>query len=367
MPNHVSFAQTDRLEAESSQARSQVLQHGWNSTSYQILNEGFERWWSADRQALVGFVRAGKCALVAGAPICSKAALSDAIDEWEDYAQRQGLEVCYFGAESRLQNVLRHSAEHTQAHIGLNPEWSPGNLGENFKVFPSLRAQINRAVNKGVSVKLLEHRNTEKLIELQRLRDSWLSCHRLPKLGFTASPVSFGNLADRLIFVAEQAGQPVGYLVLTPVPVRNGWLTEQFVRSSDSPNGTVELMIKHAADFVKAAGATYLTLGAAPLAYHQSDSFHSGQPLHEMILRWMAKRSCNSYNFRGIYEFKAKFRPDQWQPIALIVKDTRLRTKHLRALTQAFAGMSPERVLASGVINELFPRDRQSLPLGPAR
>jgi phosphatidylglycerol lysyltransferase len=155
MSSYPDSAKANRSVKEYHAARFQVLQHGWNSTSYQILNEGFERWWSADRQALVGFVRVGKCAVVAGAPICSKTALGDAIDEWEDYAQRQGLEVCYFGAEARLQNVLKHSAEHTQAHIGLNPEWNPESLGENFKVFPSLRAQINRAVNKGVSVKLL--------------------------------------------------------------------------------------------------------------------------------------------------------------------------------------------------------------------
>lgn len=346
---------------EHNAARSQVLQHGWNSTCYQILNEGFERWWSEDRKALVGYVRSGKCAVVAGAPICAEDDLADAIDEWEAYAQAQRLDVCYFGAESRLQSILKDSTEHIQTQIGLTPEWDPKILSENFETYPSLRSQTNRAVNKGVSVELLDRKDADTLNELRLLRDDWSSRHNLPQLGFTAMPVSFRSLDDRLVFVAKRKEQVVGYLILTPIPSRNGWLAEQFVRSADSPNGTVELMIKHAAGVIRDSGATYLTLGVAPFAIHSNAPDHSYSNWHKELFRWVGNKSPHSYNFRGLYEFKAKFRPDSWQPIALIARDTRLRAKHFHAISKAFVGSDPMKVIAMALCHELSYWIRRSM------
>ena len=48
------------------EARSVSLEYGWNSACYPFLKEGINHWWSSDRRALVGFVRSGRMAIVAG-------------------------------------------------------------------------------------------------------------------------------------------------------------------------------------------------------------------------------------------------------------------------------------------------------------
>ena len=80
------------------QARELVLRHGWNATAYQIVNPGIELWFSPTCEAVVGFVRARKTLVVAGAPVCARERLADVATEFEQSAWRGGNRVCYFGA-----------------------------------------------------------------------------------------------------------------------------------------------------------------------------------------------------------------------------------------------------------------------------
>lgn len=41
---------------EWAEARRLINLHGWNATSYQILNPGIERWFSAADEAVAGYV-----------------------------------------------------------------------------------------------------------------------------------------------------------------------------------------------------------------------------------------------------------------------------------------------------------------------
>jgi hypothetical protein len=71
----------------------------------------------------------------------------------------------------------------------------------------------------------------------------WLAAKGLPPLHFLVEPDTLSHLFDRRVFAAELGGEVIGFVLLSPVPTRNGWLFEQFVHRPGSPNGTVELMI----------------------------------------------------------------------------------------------------------------------------
>ena len=43
------------------EARRIILTHGWNSTSYQILNPGIRHWFAAANDAVTGFVSCQVC------------------------------------------------------------------------------------------------------------------------------------------------------------------------------------------------------------------------------------------------------------------------------------------------------------------
>ena len=145
----------------------------------------------------------------------------------------------------------------------------------------------------------------------------------------------------RRLLVAEVDGMPVGYTVLSPVPARAGWLVEQIVRCDGAPNGTAESLVAAAARRAADTGGRFITLGTSPLS-------RRGRRLsrrHPLWLRagmaWMRAHGSRFYNFRGLEHFKAKFRPQAWEPVYAVVADPRLRPTALYAVMGAFTGRSP--------------------------
>src|SRR3982751_3553647 len=133
-------------------ARELVLSYGWNSTSFQIVNPGISRWFSKQGDAVVGFVPAAGTRVVAGAPVCSEDRLAEVVDEFENEARRAREKVCYFCAEKRLESVIDESVTHSKFLLGAQPIWQPADWDSIVTSNRSLRAQLNRARNKGVSV-----------------------------------------------------------------------------------------------------------------------------------------------------------------------------------------------------------------------
>src|SRR5678816_3091185 len=101
--------------ADVRRARDLVLQHGWNATSYQIVNPGIRHWFSHAGDAVVGFVRYAGFRIVAGAPVCAVERLPEVVAEFEVSARTSSERVCYFGAEARLDSALHDSRSHSRA------------------------------------------------------------------------------------------------------------------------------------------------------------------------------------------------------------------------------------------------------------
>ena len=330
-------------------ARALIMEFGWNSTCYQLLNEGIDHWWTEDRRGLVGYVRSGNMAIVAGAPVCAESELARTLHDWEHFAESQGMQICYFGAEARLQSHLKSLPQYVSVNLGCQPEWNPTEFVQVLRETPSLRAQVNRAKNKGVVIREWNRSDQHRIFLLAGVLQEWLGNKGLPPLHFLVEPDTLGNLEDRRIFVAEVGGNPVGFVTLCPIPAQNGWLTEQFVRSLRAPNGTIELALFTAAVTVSDNGSEVFTMGIVPLL-SQTPSEHSSDPRWlKAMRRWAQAHYSRFYNFRGLCEFKSKFRPPGWQEVVVIVKDKRFRWKHLRAIGRAFARKAPELAVLQGL------------------
>jgi phosphatidylglycerol lysyltransferase len=195
------------------QARELVLRHGWNATAYQIINPGIELWFSPTCDAVVGFVRAHNTLVVAGAPVCARERLADVATEFEQAARRDGKRVCYFGAEARLESLYRGAATHSLVLLGAQPIWRPLNWLKIISNRASLRAR-----NKSVSVGEWPSSQAARHPALQSCLQEWLATRGLPPMHFLVEPQTLERLADRRLFVAEQKGQVVGFLVASPVP-----------------------------------------------------------------------------------------------------------------------------------------------------
>lgn len=334
---------------EYDRARELVLEYGWNSTAYQILNPGFKLWFSTAHPAVVGYVRAGGKRVVGGAPIAADADLRDVADEFERDAAAQGSGVVYFGAEARLDSLYRDDASHSAILLGAQPSWDPKAWGSIVSSRASLRAQLNRARNKGVIVALWPSDRAEHNPELKKLLREWLGTRGLPPLHFLVEPETLGQLRDRRVFVATRGTLPVGFLVASPIPARDGWLTEQFVRGHEAPNGTAEMMIDAAVRWVAQQGAAYVTLGLAPLSARAGE-MTSPSLVIRLGFKWVRAHGRRFYNFSGLDSFKAKFAPEKWEPVYALSNDRRFSIRSLYAIASAFTQGRPVSTVARGIV-----------------
>jgi phosphatidylglycerol lysyltransferase len=345
-------------------ARDLVMEHGWNATSYQIVNPGIDHWFSQQGDAVVGYVERAGVRVVAGAPVSSAERLPDVVGEFEKSAADAGVGVCYFGAEARLEGVLRDSPSHSMVLLGAQPAWNPVGWSAKVDRYASLRAQFHRATNKGVRVREWSPAEATGSPRLRAVLDRWLAGRGLPPMHFLVEPSTLERLRDRRIFVAWRPvergkidNQILAFAVLSPVPERSGWLVEQFPRIPGAPNGTIELLLNEAVRAVTADGAEYLTLGLAPLAKRDSIQRDLEPRWLRLALRWTSAHGNRFYNFGGLESFKAKFLPDTWEPIYAIQRAHSFSPRALYAIAGAFASESPlilvAKALASALLTEI--------------
>ena len=372
-------------QTRAARVRDLVLSYGWNSTAYQILNPGIEHWLSTDGGAVVGFVRQRWRWIAAGAPVCPEPDLprvAAAFEAAAAAAPRGGdARVCYFCVADRLRDALSGGGDgrYASVAIGAEPVWDPRGWDDRLRRRASLRAQLSRARNKGVTVVAAPQRPVPYRAGLERCLGEWLAARPLPPMHFLVEPDTLGGvLADRRIYIAMRGGRgvaggvargidagarPVAFLVASPVPLRNGYLIEQIVRGAAAPNGTAELLLDAAMRDLAAHGATHVTQGLVALSGFARGAM-AGNPLwFRALSTWARAHGRRFYNFAGLEAFRAKMEPDRWETAYAIANEPRFSPATLHAVARAFCRGSPALAVARALAKAL--RQETAWLLGP--
>jgi phosphatidylglycerol lysyltransferase len=307
-------------------------------------------WFAAGGDGVIGYVRHRGTLVVAGAPVSPLGRLDAIAEEFVSSARALGARICYFGAGERLESIYNHRPSWSRVLLGAQPSWDPRGWPAAVSRRASLRAQFNRARNKGVVVTEWRTAKAENHPDLRRVLNEWLSTRHLPPLHFLVEPQTLDNLGDRRVFVAERDARVVAFTVLTPVAARSGWLVEQIVRGHDAPNGTAELLLDSAMRAIGESGSSYATLGLSPLSQRAGLQPH-GQPMWlSAVLGWVRLHGARFYNFGGLDAFKAKFNPPVWEPIYAIADAPSFSPRYLYAIAGAFSGGAPVRLVMLAVL-----------------
>lgn len=334
-------------------ARDLVIKYGWNSTCFQIVNPGMEYWFGPDGESVVGYVSSGEVRVVAGAPVCSFKDLKNITAQFEADTAEHNKTVCYFGAEGRLESLFRNSTDHSFVLLGAQPVWHPAHWAGLVSRHSSLRAQINRATNKGVTVHEWPLKKAHDNDGLRECLTAWLGSKGLPPLHFVIEPETLRRLENRRVFVAERNGKIAAFLVLSPIPERSGWLTEQFPHRPGAPNGTVELMMDTAIRKLSDDGYEYITLGLSPLSKRARIEPFDNPVWLRILLSWMRKHGQRFYNFDGLDRFKSKLMPEYWEPVFAISNESEFSGKTMWSIAKAFTENKPFRVIGHGLLKAI--------------
>ncbi len=299
---------SDVLTLDTSRQRTLELlrRFGWNATSFQVLEPGFSYWFCGN-DACVAYVDTGHAWVVAGAPITSASRLSQVADRFVTEGQRRQRRVAFFATEPRFATATGMDS----ILIGQQPIWHPGDWDSIVDGVKSLREQMRRARLKQVVVRrLAADSNSRPLVVDQQVVEGliaqWIGAKSIPALGFLVDLHPFSFCHERRYYVATRGETCVGFAAIIPVFGRNGWFIENLIRSSDAPNGTIELLVDATMRDAAASGSDFVTLGLVPLAGAVTSWLRAARKYGSMF-----------YNFSGLEAFKAKFRPREWCPIYL--------------------------------------------------
>ncbi len=280
--------------------------HGWNATSFQVLESGFSYWFDPEEQGFVAYVDTGAAWVVAGAPVAPPALLTTCAERFCAAAKAAKRRVCFFGIEDRfLTNEAFESIP-----IGEQPSWDPARWEETLRATRSLREQLRRARAKGVTAREVAAHELAPGAPMRRRAEAlvadWLASRRMAPMGFLVDVQIFDLVEERRTFVAERGDEIVAMLVAVPVFAREGWLFEDLLRADEAPNGTTELLVDAGMRAIAESGSRYATLGLAPLAGDLTP-----------WLRFAREVSKALYDFHGLHRFRAKLKPSSWSTIHL--------------------------------------------------
>jgi len=193
--------------------------------------------------------------------------------------------------------------------VGVEGWLDLGELTFRGRRYESVRQMRNRARRRGVTSQ--EVGSEEHADELGAIHADWLASKRPSwRMKLLVGSPGLDAPYDRRYLVARTADRIEGFCTLLP-GADDQWGIDVMCRRPDAVRGSMEHLIVHAVETLRAEGARTLSLGPCPMA---------GVDRHERALEAVFRGLYASgvgnrvFGFRNLYRFKAKFRP-RWEPV----------------------------------------------------
>ncbi len=328
--------------------RRALRAHGRNATSFQLLERDF-RVWEDGFGHVVAYVDTGGAWVAGGEPLAPESLVHEVAERFLDAAHAAGKRATFFATEGRLVASPRFH----RVLLGEQPVWDPTLWEQTLSGARTLRAQLRRAHNKGVTVRRVTATEvadgTALRAQIDALIRRWKASRAMAEMGFLVRVQPLLDIDERIVLIAERHKisdaesdtahsaerevqrdrDVVALLSMAPVYARKGWLFEDLLRDVNAPNGTSELLVDAGMREAAALDSHWATLGLAPLA----------GPVNPWLAR-VRTLATPFFNFRGLQTFKSKLRPHSWEPIWLGAPNTTPAWRALADALSAFAGGS---------------------------
>jgi len=340
-------------------ARELVRAHGTNSTSYMSLWKGNTLFFGPARDSFVAYrVNAG-VAIALGDPIGPRESCAETIRAFDTYAEEQGWTPTFYATRGSLLGEY-HRAGYEALQIGEEAVIRLQGLEFRGKDWQSVRSAFNRAKREGVVFRMFEGGEIPAAIreQLVEIEADWSSHHELPAMGFTLGTIEDVDDPDVNVAVAmEESGRVHAYVDWLPVHARRGWVIDLMRRRDGAMSGVMDFVIGMSLLALKERGYEMASLATAPLADLDRDESSSWIP---WILGKVYEHSHTYYDFRSLFRYKDKFRPD-WESIYLVHRGLATLPTVAAALLHAYLPdlnlVRATRLLGESAAHRLFAKD----------
>ena len=297
---------------ERRRVREILDRHATTALAQFHLLEDKTYFFSDDEEAFLSFHMVGATAVVLGEPVGPPVSALEAANAFVDMCALNGWRLAFHqvtgsGADQLSALGLRRLKIGEEAIIPVQT------FSRTGKAFKHLRNISNALEREGFVVQELSQPLDDPTIaELREVSDAWLADGGHRERTFTLGMFDPEYLRATRVFVVRRPGGRIeAFANVLPRYQSPDGTFDLMRRRPDSPNGIMDLLILHFIELFRSEGCEGLNLGLAPLA-----NVEGGGPI-AIALRLMYERGNAAFNFRGLRNYKDKWKP-RWEDRFLV-------------------------------------------------
>lgn len=305
--------------------------------------------------SVIAYTTRGGVAVALGDPIGPPADVVDAIAAFQQFCKRNDWSPSFYQTLPDYRDHYRAAGFEMlcighEGIVQLETFTISGGSNKN------LRATTNRFTRTGYQAIVHEPPLAAPLLaELRAVSDEWLTLMHGSEQRFSLGWFDDDYVSQsRVMAIHNPDGAVIAFANVVPEYQRNEISIDLMRRRCEVESGTMEFLFVAFLQWARDKGYTTFNLGLSALSGvgQQSDD-----PVIERALHYIYEHINQFYNFKGLHEFKEKFRPE-WSPRYLVYPNV----GRLPAILTALARISSGNNWLASYLHDLFGSEGILLP-----
>lgn len=311
---------------------SWIRKYGSGSCSYVLLEGSKGYFTSTHVDGFLAYQRSAGTVVVAGDPVCSEQDAALLVAEF--VREMNGRRICAYQISPGMVEAFRSNG-FGDIQVGKEAIFDLRRFSLAGGQMELVRAATNKARREGITV--FEHNPfaagaAQVNQELRDVSAEWLSTKGEREFGFLLGCVGLERASAKRYFVARsRKGRIEGFIVCEPIYGRNGFYLDVTRRRIDAVRGVMELLTAEIFERLKNEGYVMASMGLAPLALLDDPDLKK-HPRLTKLMRLAFEQINNTYDFKLLYRYKAKYHPHAWETRYLCFNQNRLSLRMLYAV-----------------------------------
>jgi phosphatidylglycerol lysyltransferase len=284
-----------------------IRRYGESSISYFALTNDKSYFFTTSGKGVVSYVLVGNVAVVAGDPLGPPEEITQAIEQFLAFCQKQDWRVVFWQVREQLSACYQAAGLHL-LKIGEDAVLSPQTFTLAGKAMANVRTSARRAEKAGIRVVFWRGsvQDAEQRTQMEQISRTWLARKGGKEMGFSMGRFdALGEQESLFALAVDTTNQVHAFVTFVPIYGRHGWALDLMRRSEQACPGVMECLLVQTIAHIRTQGAKMVSLGLAPL----NDNNASEQTLLGKGLDALAQNTGHPGQQQALCAFKKKFQP----------------------------------------------------------
>lgn len=284
-----------------------VEKYGCSSMDYYKLTDEKNLFFPENTEGFVSYRHDRNFAVVLDEPVCADESKVIIVQEFEEFCRKQGLRVCYYRTGEASKNRFK-ALKKKHLIIGQEGIMNALDFKMEGKEKKSLRNAVNSLEKKGYKTEILLPPHAPDIIdELQHVSDLWLKEFDKKEIVFAEGKFDRQTLENQdIIILKDETNTIKAFLNLIPDYAPDECTYDMIRRTTDAPNGSMDLLMLKLIEYAKVNGRKFVNLGMAPLA-----GLENPDNTAEQIMKFAYNKIGSFKHYQSLRFFKEKY-ADSW-------------------------------------------------------